>query len=343
MRVSIEDKINFDNYTEFIKKYEFSTFYHSEKFLKFLENLLKTNSKYVIASNGNQIVGVLPFFEKKSSYGKVVNSLPFFGSYGGIISESNDVKKEILEEFNSYNKKNDILSSVIISNPFDSLKDHYEKYFSFNTKEERRIQCIDLKNETKEHLWTLVEQRVRRAIRKSEKNNVSVIESSSDDVIDKFYRLHKKTMEEKNAKPKSYEFFNNLKKNFEENENYNIYVAKKDDELIAFLLVFYFNSFTEYYIPVFNYELRNLQPTSILIWKSLERSIEKKIRYYNFGGTWSDQNELYLFKRGWNANDISYNYYIYRDLDRINDLGLDTIKNNFENFYVTKYDEITQN
>jgi len=343
MRVSIEDKINFDKYSEFIKNYENSTFYHSEKFLKFLEKLLNTNSKYVIASNGNQIVGVLPFFEKKSPFGKVVNSLPFFGSYGGTISQNNDAKKRILEELNSFNKKNDVLSSVIISNPFDSLKDYYEKYFSFNTKEERRIQCIDLKNETKEHLWTLVEQRVRRAVRKSEKNNVSVIESSNDDVINEFYRLHKKTMEEKNARPKSHEFFNNLKKIFKEKEDYNIYVAKKDDEFIAFLLVFYFNSFTEYYIPVFNYDWRKLQPTSILIWKSIERSIEKKNRYYNFGGTWSDQRDLYLFKRGWNANDISYHYYIYRDLDRINDLGLDTIKNNFENFYVTKYEEITQN
>jgi len=340
MNISIEDNLELEDYDYFLKKNEFSTFYHSGKFLKLLESLLGTGSKFVVAKDKDQIIGVMPLFVKESPFGKVVNSLPFFGSYGGIISFDKNVKKGILEEINVFNKENDVLSSVIITNPFDPNNEHYEKYFSFNIKEQRRIQCTDLKDQSKQKLWELLEQRVRRSIRKTEKNNVIVQENGDAAIIDDFYNLHKKSMEEKNARAKPIEFFKNLKKIFNENEDYDIFVAKKDSENIGFLLVFYFNSFTEYYIPVFHSKWKNLQPTSILIWKSLERSIEKKIRYYNFGGTWIDQTELYRFKRGWNAQDFNYYYYIYRDLDRIKDLGLDEIKKNFENYYVTKYDEI---
>ena len=45
------------------------------------------------------------------------------------------------------------------------------------------------------------------------------------------------------------------------------------------------------------------QSTSLLIWESIQASLRKKISYYNFGGTWPNQSELYLFKPDW-KNDL---------------------------------------
>ena len=128
----------------------------------------------ITARDSNEIKGILPFFAKNTIHGMVVNSLPFFGSYGGVIANSVDIHKKILEKLNQFNKENDVLSSVIINNPFMSNNYVYEKFFKYNSKEDRQIQCISLSNFSKEGLWYSFEQRVRRAVRKAEKNLLSI-------------------------------------------------------------------------------------------------------------------------------------------------------------------------
>jgi len=64
------------------------------------------------------------------------------------------------------------------------------------------------------------------------------------------------------------------------------------------------------------------------------------MHYYNFGGTWKDQTELYMFKRGWNSTDFSYPYYIFGDLERAKSIGIDEIKKHYNAFYVFSYNDI---
>ena len=283
------------------------------------------------------------FFIKETIHGSVLNSLPFFGSYGGILSNHYEIQKNIIELLNDFNKENELLSSVIIANPFNSNDETYNKIYKYDIKEERLIQCINLKNKSQDILWNEFEQRVRRSIRKSEKNLVSVsTEDVNDQRFEKFYQLHKTDMELKNGRPKPTEFFKYVRKHFVQRQDYDMFTAIKDNEEIAYLLVFYFPPFTEYYMPAYRSDYKHLQSTSLLIWESIKESIKRNMEFYNFGGTWKNQNELYMFKKGWNSTDYHYNYYIFRDLSRINAIGLKSVKENYENFYVTSYEEIVK-
>jgi len=230
--MKIELETNLQQYEEFVKDNS-CTFYQSIKHLKFLESLLKINTEYFIAKENENIIGVLPFFRKKTKFGVVINSLPFFGSYGGIISERIDAKKNILNFFNEQNAENDILSSVIISNPFES-SEIYEKYYKFNDRDERMIQCVNLSNVTKSNLWTNFEQRVRRAIRKAEKNLVSVeYPILNNQLLDDFYKLHVSNISSKNGIVKPNEFFLLLKDNFLIRKDYDILAAVHETKPIA--------------------------------------------------------------------------------------------------------------
>jgi hypothetical protein len=341
MKVELEKTIDFDTYDYFISKNKKSTFYHSSKHLRFLEEILDSKAMAILVKDNDELVGVLPFFMKENKYGKVLNSLPFFGSYGGIISERYEAQKKILEFLNNFNKENELLSSVVISNPFNRNDEIYDKNYTYHNKEERFIQCVDLKNKSQDLLWNEFEQRVRRSIRKSQKNLISVsVDDINEQKLERFYQLHKSDMESKSGRPKSPRFFKTLVKYFTQGQDYDILTGLKDSEEIAYLLVFYFSPFTEYYMPAYRSELKNLQSTSLLIWESMKISIERKMEFYNFGGTWKSQNELYMFKKGWNSTDYPYNYYIFRDLARINEIGLENIKENYENFYVIAYNEI---
>jgi len=341
MKTEIISDLNLLEYGEFLSKNKSSTFYHSVNHLNFLESQINSKPFFITVREQNKLIDVLPFLMKKTKFGKVVNSLPFFGSYGGLVGPLN-TSKLILESFNEFNNENDILSSVIISNPFAEVSDLYEKYFDYTYVDNRLIQCMKFDNFSKDDLWNSFEQRVRRSIRKSINLNVKIEKTSlSEDVINDFYSMHKHEIESKNGKVKPIDFFINVKNNFEIHNDYDVFCAKIDNKPISYLLVFYFNQFTEYYMPAYDPQQKNTQSTSLLIWESLQTSLSKNMSYYNFGGTWPNQPELYRFKRGWNTIDFLYNYYIFCDVEQIKSIDKSDLMKEFSNFYVAPYNQIT--
>jgi len=340
MKTKIED-IEFKEYSDFLKVNS-ATFYQSSNHLKFLAKILDINPIFITTRKNDELKGVLPLFVKDSKFGKVVNSLPFFGSYGGIITQSEQVSKEILDFLNNFNEKNDVLSSVIIANPFMKNKKIYEKFYKYNLKEERLAQALNLKQDEKS-LWDSLEQRVRRAIRKAQKNSVEIkIPEIGNELLDNFYKMHTSNMEPKNGISKPKDFFKNLRDFFVQGKDYDIFVAVHQSNPIAYLLVFYFQNFTEYYMPSYQIENSELQGTSLLIWESIKKSIEKQASFYNFGGTHKNQRSLYLFKRGWTASDFFYNYYIYGNESKLKEIGVKDLKNEFKYFYVYNYQKIEE-
>jgi len=344
MSVNVELKSDLDlcDYDNFLKQNYESTFYHYSKHLSFLTKILGIKPNFISVIKNKQIVGVMPFFIKKSKYGNVVNSLPFFGSYGGGITNDNLILEKMLKELNQFNLKNDVLSSVIAVSPFSKNNQIYEKFFHFQIKEQRLAQVIPLENKSEEIVWNDFEQRVRRAIRKSLKNEISIEFPKIDDtILQRFYQMHKLDIESKGGRAKPFKFFKYLQESFEQGSDYDIFCAKKNNEDIAYLLVFYFNSYAEYYMPAYDSDLKHLQGTSALIWRSLKTSIQKNIKFFNFGGTWHNQRELYMFKRGWNTLDYHYYYYIYGDLNKAREIGIENIKKHYPSFYVFPFEKLT--
>jgi lipid II:glycine glycyltransferase (peptidoglycan interpeptide bridge formation enzyme) len=326
-------------YENFIKN-NFSSFYHSKNHLSFLKDLLKIDPHFIQVKEKNEIVGLMPFFLKKSKHGLVINSLPFFGSYGGIVYK-NDCTKLILNELNNFYLENDVLSSVIIPNPLLQNELIYENHFSYKFKDPRLIQCLDLTNKSEHQLWDSFEQRVRRAVRKSQKLNITVTNPElTNEVIDEFYKMHITEMQSKGGKIKPNNFFQKIKEHFIIHQDYEIFCAKNNENNLSYLLVFHHNDFTEYYMPAYTSESKNTQSTSLLIWNSIKSSLNRKINYYNFGGTWKNQPELYKFKRGWNSTDFTYNYYINCDLEKIKEIGIDEISKNYEFFYIVPFEQL---
>ena len=340
MNAEIIQNIDYLEYGNFIKN-NFSSFYHSVNHILFLKDLLKIKPYFIQIKEKNEIIGLMPFFMKKSKHGIVINSLPFFGSYGGIVNK-NDCTKLILNELNNFNLENDILSSVIIPNPLLQNESMYEKHYSYNIKDPRLIQCLELNNKSETELWSSFEQRVRRAVRKSQKLNIFVTNPElTDDVIDEFYDMHITEMHSKGGKIKPNDFLKKIRKNFTIHRDYEIFCAKNDKKNLSYLLVFYHNNFTEYYMPAYTSESKNTQSTSLLIWNSIKSSLNRGINYFNFGGTWQNQPELYKFKRGWNATDFKYNYYINCDLQKIKEIGIDEISKRYEFFYIVPFEQLS--
>ena len=65
--------------------------YHSLKYKKLLLNVINGSSAiYLGAFKNDELVGILPSIIKETKVGCVINSLPFYGSNGGILTSSNN-------------------------------------------------------------------------------------------------------------------------------------------------------------------------------------------------------------------------------------------------------------
>ena len=344
MKTELISTIEQQPYKEFLDKIPNVTFFHSFNHINYLKDILKIEPNFFVTYDKNEIIGILPFFMKKTSAGKIINSLPFFGSYGGIITDNKIAGTQLVQNFNSFVKYNDILSAVLITKPFNGIDDLLEKEFEYNFSEERFTQCTILKDVTIENLFSSFEKRVRWSIKKSEKQNIEVkIINSDNEHMEYFYKLHVNSMKAKNGNPKPKLLFTVLTQNFIPTKDYDIFIAFKENQPISYILIFYYKGFAEYYMPAYDPKFRDSQSTSYLIWCALKKAIEKKIKFFNFGGTWKSQKELYLFKRGWNARDFHYKYYGKSNLDLIKEIGLKRLQKDFEHFYLCPYELINAN
>jgi len=341
MKVEIEENFEINEYDEYLNSLSNTPFTLSRNHLLLLQDILKSKTIFVTAKENQSLIGTIPFFVKKGTHGIVVNSLPFFGSHGGVVSSNNQIMKKMIQKFNEYNNENDVLSSIIISNPFSNNEEIYQKHFNFVHHEKRFTQCSILNNETKDTLWDKLEKRVRWTVKKCLKNSVSVENTEINQLTSsEFYEMYKIGILAKKGRLKPKNFFELVKHHFTYKEDYDIYVAKLNSKPIAYLLIFFNKPYAEYYMPAFDNNLSNINGTSILIWKSIIDSIDRKFSYYNFGGTLANQKSLYLFKRGWNSKDFFYHYYIQADLERLKSIDTTNILTEYENFYVFPFSSL---
>ena len=159
-----------------------------------MKTLIKTfgfDQETLILKKNNKIQGVLPLLSMKGELGRVYNSLPFFGSYGGIYSLDKLSYQYLLGVFNDLCLDDDFLSSTIIQNPFQDFNK-----FDFNhTYEDFRIAQftnIDFTNNYKENLFKIFHSKTRNMIRKSEKFEINI--QIDNDKIYELYELHKVNM-----------------------------------------------------------------------------------------------------------------------------------------------------
>ncbi len=73
-------------YEKFLLSNKEGLFYYSLKYRDFLKELLGCEEEYLVAVDGKNIIGILPLMYINGEYGRVYNSLPYYGSHGGIIA-----------------------------------------------------------------------------------------------------------------------------------------------------------------------------------------------------------------------------------------------------------------
>lgn len=322
-------------YTEFVESHKNSFLYHSLKYRNLIINLTDSHPEYFIAYDHHQIKAILPLIIKEGPYGKVVNSLPYYGSNGGILSVCETAKEMLIEYYNQMVVKEEYISSVVILNPYDSKR--ADNKFLYNEIDYRIGQITSLRSDYAdiEDLLLDFHTKTRNMVRKALKSDIEV--KIDNDQWDFLKNTHVENMKKINGKSKSKFFFENIKTLFEEGKDYDIYVAQKDNKVIAAMLVFYFGKTIEYYMPVIDSEYRSLQPLSLVISIAMLDGSKRGFEKWNWGGTWESQEGVYRFKSRWNSVDYKYDYLVYINKEEVYNYSIKFMESNYDGFYIIPY------
>src|SRR3954468_19561869 len=86
------------SYSAFLSTHPARMLYYSLAYRDLLASHLDCEARYFAAVDGDGAVhGILPTMIRNGPYGPVVNSLPFFGSHGGVLADGEDAERTLWE------------------------------------------------------------------------------------------------------------------------------------------------------------------------------------------------------------------------------------------------------
>nr|HOO46683.1 GNAT family N-acetyltransferase [Deltaproteobacteria bacterium] len=313
---------DYQEYSLFIQRLAHSMYYASTDFKDILEHEFEMKSSYGILRLDGRIIGAIPCFIKDNeSHGAVLNSLPFFGSNGGLVMDPDYDTPEHRSLLINYllNVSNTFgcISTVVITSPFETNHDVYRNHFCPDLMDYRIGQITELKSD---NISAFSNMRVR-GIKKAIKSGVRlrIADCASPEELELFHEMHHSNMIRIGGVIKPFTFLQKINAS-----PYSRFLwAELDGQIIAGLLCLFFNKTVEYYIPVFDEDHKNLHGLSLAIWHGMDEAFREGYRYWNFGGTWLSQEGVYTFKDNFGTQDFPYTYYVKldRDIDFFRSLG----------------------
>jgi len=343
-------EINIKNNDEvFLKDYvnnsKDSLFYTSFEFIDLISTHLGAESFWIVAQEDNEILGVLPFLESKAGkFGTVFNSLPYYGSNGGVIQSKENVeaKQNLVKEFFNLAKRKNACSATIVTNPL--LKDNhvYEEIIDDYIIDERIGQITHMPENPENELLKLFEDPRPRNIRRALKEGIKVSSGNERTSVEFLYQIHVENMKAIGGLSKSWDFFEKLLSDMPR-DLWSIYIGSKEDEPVSALLLFYFNGTVEYFTPVIKSEHRNTQALALVIFEAMKDATNKRgCKNWNWGGTWLSQTGVYDFKKRWGTSDYPYYYYTKLFNEEVKSSSKDALLEDYSGFFVLPFSELEE-
>lgn len=339
---------NIHEYEKFIEETPSALFYHSIKYKNFLNKILNNSTdKYILAYEEGNLVGCLPCFVKsEKNIGKILNSLPFYGSHGGMIISSSannifQIKLDLLSGFLKLAKDEEMLTATIIDHPLYPDEDFYQQSLGDTLLDTRISQITKLalegEGDMSDKLMNRFHSKTRNLIRKGLKEGFHIYHQGGLDKMKMLQSIHEDNMQAIGGIPKPMRVFEAINDCFTYGEDYKVYFAESNNECAAALLVFYFKEYCEYFTPVINAKYRSQQPLSALIYTAMLEAINQEFKFWNWGGTHLSQENLRHFKSRWGTTDSEYKYYTKIMNEDIFQYEKSKILEHFPYFYVRPY------
>lgn len=325
--------------------------YHSLDYRRFLRSYLPSTAEdhYILAFDDGLLVGALPCFLMDGPLGPVLNSLPFFGSHGGILlrpSTDPSVALALAEEMVKLCVQRDVTFATLIDTPFFNSEEIFKKAVNYQYQDQRIGQFTPLPEgpdieQADKNLLALYHQKTRNIVRKALRNNLAFSHEPSQLALDALHALHETNINGIGGIAKPKRFFTAIATQLQYDRDYRVYTARTNDgEIVCAMMLLYFKDTVEYFVPATSENWRSAQPLSALIHLAMRDAIlERGARKWNWGGTWLSQDGVYHFKSRWGTRDYPYRYYtkVFSGTLCLQEISCDVLLKGYPWFYTLPF------
>ena len=325
-------------YGRFLRACPTALFYHSLRFRDFLVRLLGCEQHYGIALRGADVVGALPLMATEGPYGRVLNSLPYFGSNGGLLGTDPEAWALLRDWYASQHRAPGVAAATVIANPLDPGS---SPAGDFDLEDTRvgHITPLEGDEPPSELVLRVINGSARRNVQKAVRSGVEI--DVGDDGVDILERLHRENMAAMGGRAKTPAFFRLAPEHFRRGHDYEIYVARVEGEAVAALLVFFFGGTVEYYIPATDVEFRPIQPMAAILHRAMADAAGRGFRQWNWGGSWPGQDSLIRFKAKWGGVPHAYRYTTHLHAGDLLSDSPEHLLDSYPGFYVVPFSALT--
>ncbi|MGE4552568.1 MAG: lipid II:glycine glycyltransferase FemX [Desulfovibrionaceae bacterium] len=270
---------------------------------------------YLAAVQGDDIVGVLPcFMSAPGPCGPVLNSLPFFGSHGGVLAadDAPEAADFLLRGLDELARARGCASATVITSPFESRLDRYEAFFPDALRDQRISMVTPLPGDApdvEEALFARFHSIRRNDIRRAQRAGVRVRRADDEATAAFLARAHGLSMTAIGGLPKPDSFYRALFAALRPGQDWSLYAADLDGTTVAALLVLHWGDTLEYFVPAILAEHRNTQAMALAIYTAMVEGTRRGFRRWNWGGTGLTMDGVYHFKSKWGTREGRYHYF----------------------------------
>ena len=191
-----------DKWDSFLLESEKTLLFHSWKYRLLLEKFLGAKPRYLcLFDKKSKIKSALPLFYLNTSLGVVINSLPFYGSHGGVLEfdGKQEYIKAILKSYKELTEEKNVISATLITSPFEPNHSNIKNNLNYEYKAERIGQVLHLPEFTgfepiDDVILKTCHYKTRNMIRKSIKNGFKFTIDNSEEAWNFLIKIHYENM-----------------------------------------------------------------------------------------------------------------------------------------------------
>lgn len=287
-----------ERWDSYVNNHAQGSFFHLSGWLHIFTNVFKRKPHYMLATQGNEIVAILPLVEQKSwLFGHALISTPFC-VYGGVIADTDEIRHEMENAAYELGKE---LNVDYVELRDREEKDHRDPWIANCHHSTFSCQLED----SEEAILTSVKRKQRAVIRHSLNNNLL---ADNSDNIDVCYNVYAESVRNLGTPVFSKNLFVELKNVFGSRCE-TLVINNEQGEAVSSVLSFYYKNEVLPYYGGGIHEARALKSNDFMYYKLMCLAREQGINKFDFGRSKNDSGS-YKYKKNWGMSEEKLHYYI---------------------------------
>lgn len=266
---------------------------------KAVEKAYNHKGFYLVAEEGDNIVGLFPLVLFNGFSGKSFVSLPFC-DYGGVLALSEEVATFLFSEVEKFLETSMKVKDLEVRFPSPP------PFFPAQSGEITKVRLILELPPSADILWKNLKAKVRSQVRRPTKDGAKALLGGME-LLPAFYRVYLDNMHYLGSPPHSEKWFKEIMIAYGSRAKVGV-VHLDGEPLAAGILLCSSNTVT---IPWASSrrEYKKLSPNMLLYWTFLSFAADNGFKFFDFGRS-SPGSGTYRFKKQWGAKEVPLYWYV---------------------------------